>query len=264
MSTSSTASLAHTLHVTDPLILSGHFRTSVTLIGVGGTGSHLLQGLADIHQAMVQLGGRGLFVTAWDMDHVEPHNIGRQAFDWTDLYANKAERLIARLNRAYGLDWKASSKPFKIDWKNTPGYISNIVITAVDSGAFRNKFHTWFRSGLGVQAVRGVTDQQHRDFGATRYWLDTGNGKDFGQVVLGAESLKDAVEVCGTFDERMDEETCSTAESLGRQDLFINRLVADHAVDLLWGLFRRGQTAHNVVYINLKNRRTRATLQPRT
>jgi PRTRC genetic system ThiF family protein len=91
------------------------------------------------------------------------------------------------------------------------------------------------------------------------FWLDLGNGARDGQVVFGhlcgwrgdpqrLPNVLDLYPELSTDAEALDADdtpSCSAQEALAAQDLFIGRMLATHAADLLWQFFRRGAlTAH--------------------
>lgn len=242
------------IHRAAKCIHSDNLRTSVVVVGAGGTGSHVVHGLANMHNALIQIGHRGLIVNLYDDDTVAPHNVGRQRFAWADVKENKATALIKRINRMHGLDWSASTTRFdpKHDDK-----LGNILITAVDDGKTRNRLHKAFRSGLGKNNLRSI-QQQHQSMVATHYWLDLGNDDRYGQVALAASDLPTCVELFGQYKEEKPVGSCSALESLRSQDLFINAAVANAGLALLWDLFARGGLTRNVVYVNLKDHTTRS------
>ncbi|MBU7571458.1 MAG: hypothetical protein KAF41_12550, partial [Flavobacterium sp.] len=47
--------------------------------------------------------------------------------------------------------------------------------------------------------------------------------------------------------------SCSLAEALEKQDLYINGSLAQMGCSLLWSLFRTGMTSYRGFFINLKN-----------
>lgn len=246
------------MHKARPCIHSDRFRTSVVLIGAGGTGSHVLHGLAMMHMALVQLGHCGLSVLVYDDDVVATHNVGRQRFSWGDVGTNKATALITRINRQHGLDWQAAIKKYE---PRKEGRLGNIVITAVDNGATRNLVHDNFRKALAANGVREI-QEEHMATIETHYWLDLGNDDKYGQAVLAAEDLPTCVELFGRYSEEPVRDSCSAEESLRSQDLYINQAVATAGLSLLWDLFRRAKLERNVVYVNLKNHTTRSTFKP--
>lgn len=207
-----------------------------------------------LHCALVQLDHRGLIVKVYDQDVVEPHNVGRSRFAWGDAGMNKAQALIAEVNRAYNLVWVAAPGPYVPDM-NTCHKMSNIVITCVDTGELRNAVQKVFKAGSAKQSLRAI-QAEHEGLLDTHYWLDLGNEKDFGQVVLGGEGLPTCVDVFGKYPkDKKGAPTCSMATSLKHQDLFINQYVATVALDMLWNLFRRGTLKRPQVYVNINQDR---------
>lgn len=226
-------------------------RVDVRLVGAGGNGSRMLTGLAELDRAMRALGHPGgLHVTVMDDDLVSEANVGRQAFYPADIGFNKAIVLVHRINISYGLDWTA--EPFRLT-RNSRIHGTDLLIGAVDSRAARRDIH---------EAVR------HSN---TALYLDLGNQADSGQVVLG-EPLRNYQQAADhpdrlptvidlfpdILDKRITEDdapSCSMAEALERQELFINRAVSDWALNLLWRLFRYGEIDHHGVFINLATAR---------
>lgn len=226
---------------------------SVTLIGAGGNGSAMLTHLARIHTALTRGGfhPHGLQVTVFDPDEVTSANLGRQMFAPSDLGQNKAEALIARTNLFFGTRWKAIPTKFNT---GTVGYVGKmpIAVSCVDTIAARLSIH------------RVV----HRWHG---YWMDLGNSQHTGQVVLGETEgdFKKGTErkhrLPHLFDlypkmkkqrDKKTEPSCSLAEALSRQDLFINSTLTTFAGQLLWQLLRHGSLQHQGVFVNLTTGRT--------
>ena len=225
---------------------------SVVLVGCGGTGSQILTGLARLHYALYQLRHPGLHVSVFDGDNVSEANIARQNFSPLDVGRNKAVVSVTKINQFMGLSWKAC--PFAFDGSRSDDTVRpSILISAVDSAR-----------------ARTVIGRAARLNPHCLYWLDTGNTKDAGQVILG--SLKDipqppgrdAVAVLPTVDELYDltkvkekvqGPSCSLAEALEHQDLLVNTIVASWAVQLLWTGFRQGHLENHGCFIDLKSMR---------
>ena len=49
--------------------------------------------------------------------------------------------------------------------------------------------------------------------------------------------------------------SCSLAEALERQDLFINSMLAQIGCEILWKMFREGRTLYRGAYLNLETLR---------
>ena len=108
---------------------------TIDVIGCGGTGSHVLTRLARMHHVLVQLGFKGLLVSAWDFDIVEENNVGRQSFTENDIGKNKAKCLINKINIAFGTAWTSKAIKYNMQKIN-----SNILITCVDNTETRNYY----------------------------------------------------------------------------------------------------------------------------
>lgn len=229
-------------------LLSGEVKVAV--VGAGGTGSHLINGLVQLHTAMLALGHPGgLDVTVFDDDIVSESNVGRQAFIWSDIDKHKATVLVSRLNLAFGLNWKAA--PQRID-DNTPLRSFDLVIGCVDNRAARACIH--------ANAARDA------------YYLDLGNRLNDGQVVLGEvgseaysrgarlrlPTVVDLLPETGQsgLDATDELPSCSLADALDKQGLFINRAMALYALDLLWQLFRHGRVEYHGYFVNMATGRT--------
>lgn len=218
---------------------------NVLLIGCGGNGAQMLMGLASLDTAMRAISSRSLHVTVVDDDTVSEANLGRQPFYRGDVGASKARTLTERINIAHGLNWRAVHG-------RAPAAIGldaiDVLITCVDTAAARR--------AIGGMMVEGRS--------CPRYWLDLGNRANDGQFLIGcphpatgkkAERLPTVLEY---FPELADESiaeddapSCSVAEALERQSLFVNRVVASHALALLFELLGRGSIGHAGAFINL-------------
>lgn len=238
-------------------------RVLVSLVGVGGNGSQMLTGLARLNHAITALGHPGLHVTAYDDDQVSESNVGRQLFSRSDVGLNKASVLVHRVNVYYGTNW--SALPCRYGGLNH-GSLSlspldaQILITCVDSKEARR--------------VIDLKTTMNDDYRKPYYWLDLGNREADGQVVLGepqSQKNRDSVPrlptVMELFREMADASipedntpSCSLAEALERQELFINQAVATSALQLLWQLFRFGKIDWHGSFINLKTGTVRPLL----
>ena len=225
----------------------------VVLVGAGGTGSHVLRRLANMHLAMVELGHpEGLDVLVVDPDTVSKTNVGRQNFWPSDVGQPKAEILVNRCNMLMQTGWQAEIAKVTDDsrFNSQP----DIVIGCVDN-----------RKGRAA-ILKALKRSVYR---ASCYYLDIGNREHDGQVVLGeifGESFKrehrlphiadlypDIID--GSLDATDDTPSCSLAEALEKQSLFINDTMANAACNLLWELFRYGRLTHHGQFVNIKSGR---------
>jgi PRTRC genetic system ThiF family protein len=249
-------------HYLDTSLTMSHAPVGVALIGVGGNGGPVLTELARMNVALRALGHAGLHVYAFDDDRVEEPNIGRQLFSRIEQGRNKTEALVTRVNCFFDLRWEAY--PWRVD-KDNIGELAElcrrrnlqIVITAVDNAETRLLISDCL-SHVGPL-----------------YLLDMGNARETGQCIVGVLGgvikqprrpdcigyLPTTVDLYPDIGKQDKEErqgpSCSIKEALERQDLFINRIVAEFAVELLWKGFREGYLTVHGVYVNLKTMHVR-------
>lgn len=230
----------------------------IHLVGAGGNGSHMADGLVTLAFTLKKLGHPGLDVTFYDCDEVSETNIARSQFYAHDIGHNKAIVLVNRINQFHNLNWKAV--PANFDYSNRhllKG--SNLIITCVDSVKARRD-------------IQGVLAYLHKQGDKDNYWLDMGNGANFGQVIFGQfrppkeREPSDCLRlktVTDLYPEMLDESkdpvdadtpSCSVMESLFKQGMFINKLVATNALYLLSSIFTEGGLdSHHGMFINAKS-----------
>ncbi len=217
--------------LTGSIMLPVNRAIKVDVIGCGGTGSQVLTGLARIHNAIKSCGHQhGLFVRAYDPDRVGTFNVGRQLFHMNDVGEYKAECLIRRLNLFYGAHW---------NWMNSKwaGDVSaDLVMVCIDTG-------------VGREQIERLSSPKRQ------YIMDCGNERDFGQVILGGMEYPSPYEDHPALKTKFDDDgpSCSLAESLNRQDLFINQAIATHALNIVWKMVRYGSLDYRGVFVNLKS-----------
>lgn len=216
----------------------------VLLVGCGGNGAQMLMGLASLDAALRAISSRSLKVTVVDDDVVTEANLGRQPFYHCDVGNSKAHTLTERINIAHGLTWEAvhGRAPEAVGVGR-----ADILITCVDTASARR--------ALGA----ALAESDSPPF----YWLDLGNRATDGQFLIGQPQRYSNAEsrlptVLESFPELADEgvpdddaPSCSVAEALERQSLFINRVIASHALALLFELLGRGSIGHAGAFINL-------------
>ena len=245
-----------TVHFTDPYLLNPTHEITVALIGAGGTGSQVLTCLGRIDASLVALRHPGLYVTVYDPDVVTTSNMGRQLFTQQDVGLNKASCLVTRNNRFFGTDWDAVSGVYD-------GKPANVVITCTDNIASRLYLQHF---------VKTEQDKRIEPFEKFIYWLDFGNTRTTGQAILGSLFVgQPASEMFKTvprlplvtelfdytkIDEQHSEPSCSLAQALQKQDLFINSTLAQLGCGLLWKLLREGMIEYHGIFLNLETLKT--------
>ena len=232
----------------------------IKVIGVGGNGIHMLEGLTKINSALKNLGHMGINVTAYDPDKVEVPNLGRQMFYQSDVGKNKAEVYITRINRTFGWGWRAEPRRM---FREDLSQFCNVLITCVDKGHTRSQIGSWFRECTDGSATNAGREVCHR----VHYWMDLGNSKNTGQFILGSKTIKQPDSQHKTIDRlqtvidyfpniadndlnEVDEPSCSTMQALSRQSLFINHHIAGFAAELLFDLLFHHHVTTQGLYYN--------------
>mgnify|MGYP001083899381 CR=1 FL=1 len=251
------------MHAIHPRLARPYGPIKVLIVGAGGNGSKVAIGLRHLSAALETIHGphHRLDVTIADGDTIEHHNLVRQAFYPSDIGQNKATVLANRINLSNGTTWRAI--PRHITAEDITHLRPAIVIACVDNRAARAAVHA---------------AAEHKDSGVL-YTLDLGNTATTGQVILGmprhahtrelGPRLPTAPELhpelTDTSVPEDDTPSCSTIESLEKQDLYVNDTLATHALNLLWQLLRHGRIGHHGVYVDTStNHSTPLPVDPRT
>lgn len=217
---------------------------NVLVVGAGGNGAEVLDALAQFDMALRALGHpNGISVVVMDGGEVREPNIVRQRFWPCDIGQNKAISLVNRYNMMMGLDWEAL--PFDLGQDTPPGQQvhfqrGKLIISAVDKPSVRSYISRRIPDGV--------------------FWLDLGNNARNGQAVLGVQNSKQHPTVTDLYPQIADmvddnTKSCSTAEAIASQDCLINRTVSTAGMNILWELFRTGETNKNGIIIDLASGR---------
>lgn len=161
--------------------LDVHFE-KVVLVGAGGTGSLVVDGLCRL---LIKRPEIPIFII--DYDRVAKKNLLRQNFYPQDIGKFKSQVIAERYARIYGRKIAYSVSPFEPDmieeyWGQSVGtslVANSLLIGCVDR-------HTG-RRALAEALLHSLS-----------WWLDTGNGYNSGQVLIG--NCPQANLVKGTFD----------------------------------------------------------------
>jgi PRTRC genetic system ThiF family protein len=180
---------------------------TLVLVGGGGTGGFLAEALCRL------LIGKAARLYLVDPDRVEPHNVARQCFDRSDVGAFKAEVLAERLARRFGREVGYSVLPYDgevhAEVFGDARSRLNLLIGCVDNSAARRAI----AATLDERAARSGYSSQHQ----TVWWLDCGNGRNSGQVLLGNATRPDGLR--GSFRASVGLCRALPAPSLQRPDL---------------------------------------------
>jgi len=131
-------------------------RFTVMVVGCGGTGGYVAESLCRLLPPEATL-------VLVDHDRVEERNLARQNFFPGDIGQIKSKATALRLARKYGRPVAYSVYPVVM----TEIHGIGIVVGCVDNGAARRDIAAKIR-------LPGVA-----------WWVDTGNGENYGQVLIG-------------------------------------------------------------------------------
>ena len=177
----------------------------------------------------------------------------------------KSVALINRANRFFGTNWKAETQKFEKDdlGKLKSNMKSEIYISCVDS----------VKSRFDIAEILNELKMDKSYYrNQCEYWMDFGNSQFTGQVLLSTignikqpnskkyETVENLPFITEEFGELLkiseaedNTPSCSLAEALEKQDLFINSSLAQMGSSLLWSLFRNGLIENRGFFLNLKN-----------
>lgn len=255
------------VHFTDNYLINPTNPISVNVIGAGGTGSKVLTGLIEMNHSLIALDHAGLHVRLWDDDIVTEANLGRQRFAACETGLHKSVALISRANRWSGTNWKAETVRFERDslGRLPENAAASIYITCVDS----------VKARFEIAEILHMLKSGYAHLIRPQYWMDFGNSQYSGQVILSTVgSIKQPnsgnYDVVGSMppiteefgellnqSEREDNTpSCSLAEALTKQDLYINSSLAQMGCSLLWDLFRNGLIQYRGFFLNLSDFRS--------
>jgi PRTRC genetic system ThiF family protein len=223
-------------------------KVSIAVIGAGGTGSNVMSSLIRINATLEALGKPGIQATLIDGDRVSESNIGRQAFYPSDVGKYKSDVLITRINRSFQLNWGSRSQYVKEE----TFLPYNIIISCVDNMAARR-----------IIEKNVKHDQTQNPMHQSFLWMDFGNSKDHGQAIMVNLYNKERIsDFWPTFKSQKDEDdntpSCSLAEAIEKQDLFINQTLASLGSDLLYKYLTSEIIENRGVFLNLRTLKTQA------
>lgn len=255
------------VHFTYSSLINATNSVTVNLIGAGGTGSKVLTALMKMSHSLTELGHAGLQVRLWDDDVITEANLGRQRFALSEIGLYKSVALINRVNRFMGTNWKAETRKFgrEENGKLPEHARSQIYISCVDS----------VKARFDIAEILKNIDNRPSYNNRPCYLLDFGNSQNTGQVILSTigaikqpnsekyETVENLPFITDEFGELLqqseqldDTPSCSLAEALEKQDLYINATLAQMGCSLLWNLFRNGRTFYRGFFLNLQDFRS--------
>ncbi len=247
---------------------------SLILVGCGGNGSWLAPTVVRAARLLIEKFNKTVRVVFIDPDTVEPKNCYRQNFAEFEVGRNKAEALALRYGLAWGVEVLALSKPFDCE---LDGFLSeerqtyygvSVVVGCVDNAKARTEIHRYLTEKAG--------------YSAARWWLDCGNDKHSGQVLLGGfnhkgdQTLFPIPDYCVRLPLPSEQHpellspgvaepepeaalSCADLALRGAQGLAVNQMVAAIAGDYLLQMLVYGSLNHFQTYCDQASGTLRST-----
>jgi PRTRC genetic system ThiF family protein len=242
------------------------------VVGAGGTGSFVVPSLARLIYELRQQQNKPVEMLIVDPDVVETGNIPRSNFCFAEVGRFKAQTLAERIATAWGIETSFSCEKFDTEKhlksSNSDYRSLTIIVGCVDNHMARREMHR----ALGE--FRGYGDASRL------WWIDGGNGKSSGQVLLGSTTkrLKPEQYFTGTSICRAlpaptlhhpdllepektpvsSEESCPERVRLGEQGLNVNQRVAIEMAEMLSSMLLTRSLKRFAVYFDLESGTTKS------
>lgn len=252
-----------------------HNRLQVIQVGAGGTGSFAALAIARFMYQLKEAGKVSELLIV-DPDRVESGNIPRSNFCEAEIGSFKAQTLAKRITLAWGLECRYANEAFDAEshLKQSSGDYRTltVILGCVDNHLARREMHST------VEKYQGYRSED----AANIWWIDGGNGKFSGQVLIGSNTkqLKTAKLLVGSSICRslpapslvhpelltdLEKETrplaplsCPDRIRLGEQSLNINQRVAVEIGEMLTAMFLTRNLRRFATYFDLETGTSRS------
>lgn len=248
------------------------------VVGAGGTGSFLIPAVARLIYELKQQQDKPVEMLIVDPDVVESGNIPRSNFCAAEIGRFKAQTMAERITMAWGLETGFSCEKFDSEKhlkESVRDYRSlTVIIGCVDNYLARRDIHS------ALEGFRGYSSSDAPNL----WWIDGGNGKSSGQVLLGSNTKRTKPEqhftgtsICRSLpapslvhpdllaEEKVALETtqrdtlsCPERIRLGEQSLNINQRVAVEMADMLTAMFLTRTLKRFASYFDLESGTSRS------
>ncbi|MGB7070627.1 MAG: ThiF family adenylyltransferase [Pyrinomonadaceae bacterium] len=242
------------------------------VVGAGGTGSFVIPAIARLIYELKQQQNKSAEMLIVDPDIVETNNIPRSNFCFAEVGRYKAQTLAERVSMAWGIETSFSCEKFDpekhLKSSNSDYRNLTIIVGCVDNYMARREMHR------ALDEFRSYGDQSRV------WWIDGGNGKASGQVLLGSttkplkpEQYFTGTSICRALPspslqhpdllqpekiETKSDESCPERVRLGEQGLNINQRVAIEMVEILSSLLLTRDLRRFAVYFELESGTTKS------
>ena len=241
------------------------------VVGAGGTGSFAIPAIARLIYELRQQQNKPVELLIVDPDVVEGGNIPRSNFCAAEVGRFKAQSLAERITLAWGIETEFSCEKFEPEKhlkRSNSDYRSLTVIAGcVDNYVARRDIHQ------AIDEFRGYGSSDAPNL----WWIDGGNGRSSGQVLLGSNTKRvkadqhfTGTSICKSLpapsllhpDLLQAEKTsqsnsseglsCPDRVRLGEQSLNINQRVAVEMTEMLTEMFLTRSLRRFAIYFDLE------------
>lgn len=254
-----------------------HNKLRIIQVGAGGTGSFAALAIARLLYELKE-SGKAVELLIVDPDVVEGGNIPRSNFCAAEIGSFKAQTLAKRITLAWGLECGYSNEAFDAEEHLKQGSTDyrtlTVIVGCVDNHLARRDIHS------AVEKYQGYRS----DDAANIWWIDGGNGKASGQVLLGSmikrikpEQHFSGSSICRSLpapsllhpdllekekphskSEMSDGQSCPDRIRLGEQSLNINQRVAVEMTEMLTAMFLTRSLKRFATYFDLETGTSRS------
>lgn len=246
------------------------------LVGAGGTGSYAAPAIARLIFELKQLQNKPVEMLIVDPDRVESGNIPRSNFCTAEIGRFKAQTLAERITMAWGIEVRYACEIFDAEkhLKQSASDYRNltILVGCVDNHLARKELHR------ALDEFRGYRSSE----AASLWWIDGGNGKSSGQVLIGSATQRLKTEdhfvgssICRSLPaptvihpELLEQEvrsksqaeqlSCPERVQLGDQSLNINQRVAIEIAEMLAAFLLTNSLRRFATYFDLESGTSRS------
>jgi len=242
------------------------------VVGAGGTGSFVVPALARLIYELKLQQNKSAEMLIIDPDIVEASNIPRSNFCFAEVGRYKAQTLAERVATAWGIETSFSCEKFDCDKhlksSNSDYRSLTIIVGCVDNYLARREMHR------ALDEFRGYGDASRL------WWIDGGNGRTSGQVLLGSTTklLKPEQRITGSslcralpapslqhpdllepevIEEKIDV-SCPDRVRLGEQGLNVNQRVAIEIAEMLSSMLLTRSLKRYAVQFDLESGTSRS------
>lgn len=160
-----------------------HTKLRIIQVGAGGTGSFAALAIARLIYELKESGKAVEFLIV-DPDRVESGNIPRSNFCSAEIGSFKAQSLATRITIAWGIECHYANEGFdaEIHLKQASGDYRalTVLVGCADNHHARREMH---------RAVEHL-QRYHSNEAPNVWWIDAGNGKFSGQVLIGCTTKR--------------------------------------------------------------------------